>query len=520
MIVARRAAVLAVALVLAGCGPNNAPAPTATAPLATPAPDTSASASAGAAAPSAAPAAAQPVVQYYLPAAAGTALAVTNTNLDTGPSAGDHAPGEQGQYAFDFGTDKNVPFTVVAARPGRVLGLQRGSATQCRDANTDADGTKDPGCWTKANYVLVDQGRGTAGLYMHLAPNSIPAGLTAGSPVCLGTPLGTDGQTGWATGPHVHFQVEATPTVPAPTAANPGVTDPNAIRPGWWWADSQEVAQGFSDPDVLARAPSGIPPRGSYTSGNPGIGCPGDSAPPAAPAITASWVAPKDGARLATSSLALSAKAAVTPSTLSVARVAFSVKWGSTTKLACPAASAGPGGVWSCKVDLWKLGAPLGKLTVSFDVADSAGDPPAKAPAGTRAVTFAAAPPTPKVTVTTGQRVGCPFDPTIRACTWVTLQWSALPDRTATVQASEVWTGEGGGTCANGLADLPRAIDWGIAHGESAAASRPGATTMRYLTVGINTGGGAFCGWYARSVNRFGSSKFVRAAGPEYPSGF
>jgi murein DD-endopeptidase MepM/ murein hydrolase activator NlpD len=284
--VARRAAALAVALVLAGCGSNNAPTPTAPTPLATPAPVTSASSSASAAAPSVAPAAAQPLVQYYLPAAAGTKLAVTNTNLDTGLDAGDHAPGEQGQYAFDFGTGNNAPFTVVAARAGTVIGLQRDSTTQCKGLNTDIDGTADPGCWTKANYVLVDQGDGTAALYMHLAPNSVPATPPVGSPVCLGTPLGTDGQTGWATGPHVHFQVEAKPTVPVPTAANPGVTDPNAIRPGWWWADSQRIAQGFSDPDVLAKAPSGIPPRGSYTSGNPGTGCPGDAAPPAAPTIT------------------------------------------------------------------------------------------------------------------------------------------------------------------------------------------------------------------------------------------
>ncbi len=281
MIVARRAAVLAAALALAGCGPNSTPAPTA-APAGTPAAAAALSASASASAPSAAPA----VARYYLPAAAGTKLAVTNTNLDTGLNAGDHAPGQQGQYAFDFGTNTNVPFTVVASRPGRVLGIQRDSTTQCKDANTDEDGTKDPGCWAKADYVLVDQGDHTAGLYMHLAPNSVPTKLAVGSPVCLGTPLGTDGQTGWATGPHVHFQVEATPAVPLPTAAKPGVTDPNAIRPGWWWANSQVITQGFSDPDVLAKAPSGIPPRGSYTSGNPGTGCPGDAAPPAAPTPT------------------------------------------------------------------------------------------------------------------------------------------------------------------------------------------------------------------------------------------
>ncbi len=386
MIVARRAAVLAVALVLAGCGSNNTPAPT---PLATSAPAISAASSASASAPSAAPAAAQLLVQYYLPAGAGTKLAVTNTNLDTGLDAGDHALGKQGQYAFDFGTGNNAPFTVVAARAGTVIGLQRDSTTQCKGLNTDIDGTADPGCWTKANYVLVDQGDHTAGLYMHLAPDSVPAGLEVGSPVCLGTPLGTDGQTGWATGPHVHFQVEAKPTVPVPTAANPSVTDPNAIQPGWWWADSQRITQGFSDPDVLAKAPSGIPPRGAYTSGNFGTGCPGDAAPPAAPTITASWVAPKDGAKLTTSALTLSAKPTVTPTTLSIAKVAFSATWGSTSKAACAATKAGSGGVWSCAVDLWGLGVVPGTVTFSFDAMLSDGST-VKAPAGTRRATLAA----------------------------------------------------------------------------------------------------------------------------------
>ena len=55
----------------------------------------------------------------------------------------------------------------------------------------------------------------------------------------------------------------------------------------------------------------------------------------------------------------------------------------------------GSGGAWSCKVDLWKLGAPLGKLTLSFNVTPSAGDV-AKAPAGTRTVKFAVPPPKPR----------------------------------------------------------------------------------------------------------------------------
>ena len=120
--------------------------------------------------------------------------------------------------------------------------------------------------------------------------------------------------------------------------------------------------------------------------------CNGPVSPPTV--LSGTWVAPKDGAKLTNSTLTLSAKASVTPTTLSVSKVAFSVRWGSTTKAACSATKAGSGGVWSCKADLWKLGAPLGKLTLSFEVTDSAGDV-AKAPAGVRTVTFWAPPPAP-----------------------------------------------------------------------------------------------------------------------------
>jgi hypothetical protein len=44
--------------------------------------------------------------------------------------------------------------------------------------------------------------------------------------------------------------------------------------------------------------------------------------------------------------------------------------------------------------DLWRLGAQLGKLTLSFDVFDDAGDL-ARSPGGSRTVTFAAPPPAP-----------------------------------------------------------------------------------------------------------------------------
>jgi hypothetical protein len=74
------------------------------------------------------------------------------------------------------------------------------------------------------------------------------------------------------------------------------------------------------------------------------------------------------------------------------AKVVFTVAWDTAApEDACAVTTAGSDGTWSCKVDLFKLGAPLGPLTFAFDVFDDAGDI-ALSPAGSRIVIFAAAP--------------------------------------------------------------------------------------------------------------------------------
>ncbi len=191
---------------------------------------------------------------YFLPAPSGQELIVTNGNLD----AYDHAPGQQGQYAFDFGVAGDAPFTVVAARAGRVIGVRSDSSVQCSGANAPYTN-----CWADANFVLIDHGDGTSGLYMHLAPNQVL--VHQGDQVCQGQPLGTDGHTGWANANHLHFQVQGTPLT------REGV--------GWWWGTSMPFR--FLDPDVTRQRSDGVPVRGTYVSANAQT-----CGPATAPAIT------------------------------------------------------------------------------------------------------------------------------------------------------------------------------------------------------------------------------------------
>jgi hypothetical protein len=194
------------------------------------------------------------------------ALVVTNGNL----GVFDHSPGLPGDYAFDFGTDENDPFMIVAAAAGTVIGAEGYSTVQCKDETHRADGTALANCWANANYVLTKHDDDpTADLYMHLASGTEQVGI--GTHVCVGQPVGVDGQTGWATKPHLHFQNELAPAIPS-GAATP--------RPGWWFGQSLPIS--FSDFAVLGSTHlDGVPATGqAYHSSNTAEGC---SVPPVIP---------------------------------------------------------------------------------------------------------------------------------------------------------------------------------------------------------------------------------------------
>ena len=107
-----------------------------------------------------------------------------------------------GQAAYAFDIDLSYE-TVVAARGGKVVKVRTDSnAGGCNRSFSPA-----------ANYVVVDHGDGTSGLYLHLALDS--ATVKVGQIVAQGDPLAISGETGLTCsdndsgpGPHLHFQVE------------------------------------------------------------------------------------------------------------------------------------------------------------------------------------------------------------------------------------------------------------------------------------------------------------------------
>ncbi len=58
--------------------------------------------------------------------------------------------------------------------------------------------------WGFGRHVIIDHGHFVTSLYGHL--NTI--NVIKGQEVDMGTVIGTRGNTGWSTGPHLHFQIE------------------------------------------------------------------------------------------------------------------------------------------------------------------------------------------------------------------------------------------------------------------------------------------------------------------------
>jgi murein DD-endopeptidase MepM/ murein hydrolase activator NlpD len=130
---------------------------------------------------------------YRLPWAPGVAMELTQDCNDS--FFADHVG--SGKNAWDFANGMHFPVSV--AREGKVTHLKMSSHGGC---DTSA-------CVDLANYAVIDHGDGTASIYLHLDGQSLDPSVRCGATVHQGQRLALAGATGWATGPHLHFQVNA-----------------------------------------------------------------------------------------------------------------------------------------------------------------------------------------------------------------------------------------------------------------------------------------------------------------------
>jgi murein DD-endopeptidase MepM/ murein hydrolase activator NlpD len=120
-------------------------------------------------------------------------------------------------FAVDYRCKPGTP--VVASRRGIVWATRE-------DSNSGCD---DPSCIDDGNYVVIDHGDGTFSEYHHL--QQFGAIAEVGEQVCRGELIGLCGNTGYSTGPHLHFALSDIThrTVPARISPAGGGRFPFAI---------------------------------------------------------------------------------------------------------------------------------------------------------------------------------------------------------------------------------------------------------------------------------------------------
>lgn len=96
-------------------------------------------------------------------------------------------------YSIDFSMPQGT--NVLACREGVVVDIKN-------DSNT---GGPDKKFGKFANYVVIKHSDKTLGSYLHLLKNSVTVQI--GQTIKVGDIIGQSGNTGWSSGPHLHFWV-------------------------------------------------------------------------------------------------------------------------------------------------------------------------------------------------------------------------------------------------------------------------------------------------------------------------
>ncbi len=129
-------------------------------------------------------------LDYYPPFARGETFPISQ-GLDDGHT---HVDGPN-RYAVDIVMPMGTP--VLAARGGVIMDFQ--------DHHSDA-GRKDESLLERANFVRIHHDDGTMGVYAHLQQGSVR--VRPGMRVPAGHRIGNSGNSGYSSGPHLHFVVQ------------------------------------------------------------------------------------------------------------------------------------------------------------------------------------------------------------------------------------------------------------------------------------------------------------------------
>ncbi len=99
--------------------------------------------------------------------------------------------------AHDFSVEIGTP--ILAARGGRVIEAEDGNTKTCKRPVES--------CLKSANFLGIEHEDATVAYYVHLQHDSIV--VEVGESVVVGQHIANSGNTGFSTGPHLHFDVVA-----------------------------------------------------------------------------------------------------------------------------------------------------------------------------------------------------------------------------------------------------------------------------------------------------------------------
>ena len=122
---------------------------------------------------------------YQLPFRKGTECLVGQSYLER--------PTHMNQYAVDFNME--IGTEICAARDGTVTRVVQHNNKGCPRED----------CSRYNNFILVKHSDGSVADYSHIKKNG--AMVKVGDRVKAGQPIALSGDTGWASGPHLHFEV-------------------------------------------------------------------------------------------------------------------------------------------------------------------------------------------------------------------------------------------------------------------------------------------------------------------------
>ncbi len=129
-------------------------------------------------------------VEYQLP------LRQRTARVDQGHGGSFSHVDPQNRYAVDFSAAEGTQ--VLAAREGVVMQVE---------SDFDKAGLNREKYGGRANFVRIVHDDGSMALYAHLKPEGVL--VRTGQRVRSGQPIGLSGNTGFTTGPHLHFVVQA-----------------------------------------------------------------------------------------------------------------------------------------------------------------------------------------------------------------------------------------------------------------------------------------------------------------------